>query len=131
MDRRLAGALLAGVVLWAGCGEKPEPSTSPKALQSQAGGGDEEPIRQRVPLVVGRQAIKPARARVDAFLGIRLVIRNASGRRQRIVLRGAETSVPAGAKKNLDVEGQRPGRYRIAGSPTKATATLVVKRTEP
>jgi len=131
MDRRLAGALLAGVVLWAGCGEKPEPSTSPKALQSQAGGGDEEPIRQRVPLVVGRQAIKPARAQVDAFLGIRLVIRNASGRRQRIALRGAETSVPAGASKNLDVDGQRPGRYRIAGSPTKATATLVVKRTEP
>ena len=104
---------------------------SPKALQSQAGGGDEEPIRQRVPLVVGRQAIKPARAQVDAFLGIRLVIRNASGRRQRIALRGAETSVPAGASKNLDVDGQRPGRYRIAGSPTKATATLMVKRTEP
>jgi hypothetical protein len=131
MDRRLAGALLAGVVLWAGCGEKPEPSASPKALQSQAGGGDEEPIRQRVPLVVGRQAIKPARSQVDAFLGIRLVIRNASGRRQRIALRGTETTVPAGASKNLDVGGQRPGRYRIAGSPTKATATLVVKRSEP
>ena len=135
MDRRLAGALLAGVVLWAGCGEKPEPSTSPKALQSQAGGGDEEPIRQRVPLVVGRQAIKPARSQVDAFLGIRLGIRNASGRRQRIEARGAKTpntlTVAKGARANLDLEGLRPGRYRIVGSPTKASATLVVERTAP
>ena len=39
--------------------------------------------------------------------------------------------MPAGASKNLDVEGLRPGRYRIQGEPTKARATLVVKRTEP
>ena len=116
----------------AGCGEKPEPTTPPRAGASQAGeGGDEQPIRQRVPITVGRKAIKPARSQVDAFLGIRLVIRNASGRRQQISLRGAEATVPAGASKNLDVEGQRPGRYRIEGSPTKAVATLVVKRTEP
>jgi len=115
----------------AGCGEKPEPAAPPRALQSQAGGGDEEPLRQRVPITVGKRAIKPVRSQVDAFLGIRLVVRNASGRRQQIVLRGAETTVPAGASKNLDVEGQRPGRYRIEGSPTKATAILVVKRTEP
>jgi hypothetical protein len=118
-------------VVWAGCGEKSEPTTPPRALQSGAGGGDEQPLRQRVPITVGRKAIKPARSQVDAFLGIRLVIRNASGRRQQIALRGAETTVPAGASKNLDVEGQRPGRYRIEGSPTKASATLVVKRTEP
>ena len=64
----------------AGCGEKTEPSaTGPKATQSQAaGGGDEEPIRQRVAITVGKRAIKPARVQVNAFLGIRLIIRNAS-----------------------------------------------------
>ena len=119
----------------AGCGEKSEPSTSPKAVQSQAGGGDEEPIRQRVALTVGKRAIRPARAQVDAFLGIRLVVRNASGRAQRIEVRGAKApnarTVGAGARANLDLEGLRPGRYRIEGEPTKATATLVVKRTTP
>ena len=105
-------------------------------MQSQAGGGgDEEPIRQRVAITVGKRAIKPVRAQVDAFLGIRLVIRNASGREQRIEVRGAKApnarTVGAGARATLDLEGLRPGRYRIQGEPTKATATLVVKRTEP
>ena len=121
----------------AGCGEKPEPSTTaPTARQSQAaGGGDEQPIRQRVAITVGKQSMKPARAQVDAFLGIRLVVRNVSGREQRIEVRGAKAAqavtVRAGARANLDLEGQRPGRYRIQGEPTKATATLVVKRTTP
>ena len=121
----------------AGCGEKSEPSTSttPRALQSDAGGGDEEPIRQRVPIVVGRKAIKPARSQVDAFLGIRLIVRNASGKKQSIEVAGAKAPrtvvVAAGKRANLDLEGLRPGSYRIHGEPTKARATLVVKRTTP
>jgi hypothetical protein len=127
-------ALLA--VVLAGCGEKTEPSAPPKATQSQAaGGGDEEPIRQRVAITVGKRAIKPARAQVDAFLGIRLVIRNASGREQQIEVRGAKPprglQIGPGLRANLDLEGLRPGRYRVQGEPTKATATLVVKRTTP
>jgi hypothetical protein len=39
--------------------------------------------------------------------------------------------VGAGKRANLDLEGLRPGSYRIEGSPTKGHATLVVKRTEP
>jgi hypothetical protein len=85
-----------------------------------------------VAITVGKRAIKPARAQVDAFLGIRLVIRNVSGREQRIEVRGARAvKVGAGARATLDLEGLRPGRYRIQGEPTKATATLVVKRTTP
>ena len=118
-----------------GCGEKTEPSTPPKAIKSQAGGGDEEPIRQRAAITVGRRAIKPARVQVDAFLGIRLVIRNASGREQRIEVRGAKPprglQIGPGVRATLDLEGLRPGRYRIQGEPTNARATLVVKRTAP
>jgi prophage tail gpP-like protein len=123
----------------AGCGEKPEPSAPPKARQAQAGGGesgaggggDEEPIRQRVGITVGKRAIRPERSQVDAFLGIRLVIRNASRREQRVEARGAKTTVAAGARKNRDLEGQRPGRVRIKAEPAGARATLLVKRTSP
>ena len=120
----------------AGCGEKSEPAAPPpRAQQSGAGGGDEEPIRQRVPITVGRQAIKPARSQVDAFLGIRLVVRNASRRKQVIGVKGARApsaiEVGKGRRATLDLEGLRPGRYRIEGKPTDARATLVVKRSEP
>ena len=121
----------------AGCGEKPEPSgTAPKARQSQAaGGGDEQPIRQRVAITLGKQAMKPARAQADAFLGIRLVVRNVSGRAQIVEVRGAKPTqgiqVAKGVSARLDLEGLRPGSYRIEGKPTKAHATLVVKRSTP
>ena len=121
----------------AGCGEKPEPSaTAPKARQSQAaGGGDEQPIRQRVAITLGKRAMKPATAQVDAFLGIRLVVRNASGRAQIVEIRGAKPTqgiqVAKGVSARLDLEGLRPGSYRIQGKPTKAHATLVVKRSAP
>jgi hypothetical protein len=118
----------------AGCGEKPEPSTTaPKARQSQAGGGDEQPIRQRVAITLGKRAMKPASAQVDAFLGIRLVVRNASGRAQIVEVRGAKPTqgiqVAKGVSARLDLEGLRPGSYRIQGKPTRARATLVVKKT--
>lgn len=123
-------------VALAGCGEKPEPTvTGPKARTSQAGGGDEQPIRQRVAITVGKQAMKPARAQVDAFLGIRLVVRNVSGRAQIVEVRGAKPTqgiqVAKGVTARLDLEGLRPGSYRIQGKPTKAHATLVVKRSAP
>jgi hypothetical protein len=121
----------------AGCGEKPEPSaTAPKARSSQAaGGGDEQPIRQRVSITVGKSAIKPERVQVDAFLGIRLLVRNTSGRAQIVEVRGAKPTqgiqVAKGVRARLDLEGLRPGSYRIQGKPTKAHATLVVKRSAP
>jgi hypothetical protein len=121
----------------AGCGEKPEPSTTaPKARTSQAaGGGDEQPIRQRVAITLGKRAMKPASAQVDAFLGIRLVVRNASGRAQVVEVRGAKPTqgirVAKGVSARLDLEGLRPGSYRIEGRPTKARARLVVKKTKP
>ena len=120
----------------AGCGEKPEPSTTaPKARQSQAGGGDEQPIRQRVAITLGKRAMKPASAQVDAFLGIRLVVRNTSGRAQIVEIRGAKPTqgiqVAKGVSARLDLEGLRPGSYRIQGKPTKAHAALVVKKTTP
>ena len=92
----------------AGCGEKPEPSTTaPKARQSQAGGGDEQPIRQRVAITLGKRAMKPASAQVDAFLGIRLVVRNASGRAQIVEVRGAKPTqgiqVAKGVSARLDL----------------------------
>jgi hypothetical protein len=139
MDRRLAGVLLAGVVLCAGCGEKPEPSTStsPRAVQSQAGGGgDEEPIAQRVRLTVGNEAIRPKRATVDAFLGIRLLVRNESRRRQTVSLVGAkpkrEISVDGrGGQGTLDLVGRRPGRVRVKAEPAGAQTVVVIKKTTP
>ena len=64
--------------------------------------------------------MKPARAQVDAFLGIRLVVRNASGRAQIVEVRGAKPTqgiqVAKGVTARLDLEGLRPGSYRIQGS---------------
>ena len=124
-------------VALAGCGEKPEPSaTAPKARQSLA---DRLLVaaagRLRVAITLGKQAMKPARARADAFLGIRLVVRNLSGRAQIVEVRGAKPTqgiqVAKGVSARLDLEGLRPGSYRIEGKPTKAHATLVVKRSAP
>jgi hypothetical protein len=121
----------------AGCGEKSEPTvTGPRARTSQAaGGGDEQPIRQRVAITLGKRAMKPATARVDAFLGIRLVVRNASGRAQVVEVKGAKPTqgiqVAKGVSARLDLEGLRPGSYRIHGRPTRAHATLVVTKTTP
>jgi hypothetical protein len=121
----------------AGCGEKSEPTvTGPRARTSQAaGGGDEQPIRQRVAITLGKRAMKPATARVDAFLGIRLVVRNASGRAQVVEVKGAKPTqgiqVAKGVSARLDLEGLRPGSYRIQGRPTRAHATLVVTKTTP
>jgi hypothetical protein len=88
-----------------------------------------------VRLTVTKASIKPARSRVDAFLGIRLVVRNTTGRKQRVVVPQAKLpraiEVGAGKRANLDLEGLRPGTYRIEGSPTKGRASLMVKRTEP
>jgi hypothetical protein len=79
--------------------------------------------------------MKPSEAHVDAFLGIRLIVRNASGRAQIVEVRGAKPTqgiqVGKGVRARLDLEGLRPGRYRIQGKPTKASATLVVKRSAP
>ncbi len=73
--------------------------------------------------------------RVDAFLGIRLIIRNASGREQLIEVRGAKPprglEIGPGLRANLDLEGLRPGRYRIQGEPTNGRATLLVRRSTP
>jgi hypothetical protein len=88
-----------------------------------------------VSITVGKRAIKPASARVDAFLGIRLIVRNASGRAQIVQVRGAKPTqgiqVGKGVRAQLDLEGLRPGSYRIEGKPTRAHATLVVRRSAP
>ena len=85
-------------------------------------------------ITVGKRAIKPARVQTNAFLGIRLIIRNASGREQRVEVRGAKAprtrTVGAGQRENLDLEGLRPGRYRIVAEPA-GSSLLVVKRTTP
>jgi hypothetical protein len=104
-------------------------------VQSQAaGGGDEEPIRQRMAITVGRKAIKPERLEVHAFLGIRLIVRNATRRQQRVSVRGAHApnavKVGAGKRATLDLEGLRPGEYRIVSAPA-GSALLVVRRTTP
>jgi hypothetical protein len=128
--------VLLAVVALAGCGEKDEPSSAPpKARQSQAaGGGDEEPIRQRMAITVGRSSIKPTRVQVNAFLGIRLIVRNATKRKQVVRVRGARPAralqLGAGLKKNLDLEGLRPGSYRIVAEPA-GSGLLVVRRATP
>ena len=62
-------------------------------------------------------------------------MRNASGRAQIVEVRGAKPTqgiqVAKGVSARLDLEGLRPGSYRIQGKPTKAHATLVVKRSAP
>ena len=120
----------------AGCGEKTEPSSAPpKAIKSQAGGGDEEPIRQRVRLRVRDEAIRPKRATVDAFLGVRLLVRNDSRRRQTVSVVGEkpkrEISIEPRGQGTLDLLGRRPGRVRVKATPAGAQATVVIKKTTP
>ena len=62
-------------------------------------------------------------------------MRNASGRAQIVEVRGAKPTqgirVAKGVSARLNLEGLRPGSYRIQGRPTKAHATLVVKKMMP
>ncbi len=85
-------------------------------------------------ITVGREAIKPVRVQVNAFLGIRLIVRNATRREQVVSVRGTRPSrkleVGPGKRANLDLAGLRPGRYRIVSEPA-GSALLVVKRTTP
>ena len=108
----------------------PEPPED--APEAQPGGaGDEEPLRQRVRLTIGADGIRPRRAEVTAFLAVRLVARNDTRREQLVTVVGATPpralSLGRGVRATLDIDGLRPGRYRIRAEPAGA-ATLVVQR---
>jgi hypothetical protein len=111
----------------------PEPPED--APEAQPGGaGDEEPARQRVRLTIVEDGIRPQRVEVTAFLGVRLDVRNDTRREQLVTVVGARPpralSLGRGVRATLDIDGLRPGRYRIRGEPAGA-ATLVVKRSTP
>ena len=158
---RAAAAALAASLLAAGCGERasqspptrtPTPTATPKASptafapsapeapdngpEAQPGGaGDEEAIRQRVRLTVGRdRAIRPRRISLSGFLAVDLSIRNRSGggRLLSITGPGLERGVEIGPGLTVTthLEGLRPGAYRIAVE-EGGRATLVVSIQEP
>ena len=85
-------------------------------------------------ITVVNETIKPARLQVNAFLGIRLIVRNATRRKQVVTVRSPRPSrklaVGPGKRASLDLEGLRPGRYRIVSEPA-GSALLVVKRSTP
>jgi hypothetical protein len=141
---RAQAAAVAACVLAAGCGgsdervSTPTPTPSPATLarpEAEPGGaGDEQPIRQPVRLTVSGDGITPSLVKVSAFLGVELIVRNASSRTQvvtvlRVRPRRALT-VEAGATRRLRLAGLRRGRYRIQ-SAAGARATLVSSLDEP
>jgi hypothetical protein len=87
-----------------------------------------------VRLTVGEAGIRPQRVQVNAFLGIRLVVRNTTKRERLVSVRGARPSrglgVGPGVRATLDLDGLRPGRYRIVAEPG-GSALLVVERPTP
>jgi hypothetical protein len=139
---RAPAAAVAACVLAAGCGgpdervstPTPSPATLARPEAEPGGAGDEQPIRQPVRLTVSRDGITPRLVKVSAFLGVELIVRNASARTQvvtvlRVRPRRALT-VRAGATRRLRLAGLRRGRYRIQ-SAAGARATLVSSLDEP
>jgi hypothetical protein len=137
---RAPAAAVAACVLAAGCGgsdervSTPTPSPAPLARPEPGGAGDEQPIRQPVRLTVSGDGITPSLVKVSAFLGVELIVRNASSRTQVVtVLRVRPRrvlTVEAGATRRLRLAGLRRGRYRIR-SAAGARATLVSSLDEP
>jgi len=145
--RAVLGAALAACLL-AGCGKaddraEPTPTPTPPATptpppngpEAQPGGaGDELPARQQVPLTVGDDGITPKLVKVSAFLGVELVVRNATDREQVVTLLDARparaVSVGAGQTARLRYEGLKRGRYTIEGY-AAGRATLVSSLDEP
>jgi len=107
-------------------------ATQPEA--EPGGAGDEQPIRQPVRLTVRDDGITPQLVKVSAFLGVELIVRNATSRTQVVTLLRARPrrtlSVGAGKTGRLRFAGLRRGRYRIQGS-SGARATLVSSLDEP
>jgi hypothetical protein len=153
MRRRLV--LLAALGLAGGCGDSGEraatatptptptptaartatPSPPPNGPEAEPGGaGDELPLRQAVPLTVGEDGITPRSVKVNALLGVRLVIRNDTPREQVLTVLRARprraVSVGRGETETLDLEGLRPGRYVIEGY-AAGRATLIASIDEP
>jgi hypothetical protein len=134
-------AALAACLLAAGCGGSEERAATPTATASpnrpeaQPGGaGDEQPIRQPVALTVGDDGITPKLFKVSAFLGVELVIRNATAREQVVTVLRARpkraVSIGAGKTGRLRLDGLRRGRYTIEGY-AAGRATLVSSLDEP
>ena len=139
---RALAAALAACLLAAGCGDSGEsasktptptatPEASPTAFAPSApeppedapeaqpgGGGDEAGNAQRVRLTVDdERRISPRRVEVSAFLAIDLAIRNRSSREQLVSVTAAGTKrgvqAGAGLTVTMQLEGLRPGRYRV------------------
>jgi hypothetical protein len=139
---RAPAAALVACLLAAGCGgsdeRAPAPTPSPADLarpEAEPGGaGDELPIRQPVRLTLGDHAIAPKLTKVSAFLGLELIVRNASSRTQVVTVLRARphrsVTVRAGRTGRLRLAGLRRGRYRIQAS-TGARSTLVSSLDEP
>jgi len=145
--RHAPAAALAACLLAAGCGGGSEerastPTPTPRATAKAAtqpeaepgGAGDEQPIRQPVRLTVRDDGITPQLVKVSAFLGVELIVRNATSRTQVVTVLRARPrrtlSVGAGKTGRLRFAGLRRGRYRIQGS-SGARATLVSSLDEP
>ena len=144
---RAPAAALAACLLVAGCGgseeraSTPTPTPTPPAAKAATqpeaepgGAGDEQPIRQPVRLTVRDDTITPELTKVSAFLGVELIVRNATSRTQVVTVLRAKPrralTVRAGKTGRLRLAGLRRGRYRIQGS-SGARATLVSSLDEP
>jgi hypothetical protein len=111
------------------------PSPPPNGPEAQPGGaGDELPLRLPVRLTVGEDGITPGQVKVNALLGVRLVVRNDTSREQVITVLRARprraVSIARGATGTLDLDGLRPGRYVIEGY-AAGRAMLVASIAEP
>ena len=143
------------LVALAGCGSDDEPAATPEAStpaplpsveptatatptptatadpEDQPGGaGDEEEARVRARFRVTPKGISPPQVSVPAFLAIELVVDSYLAEPFVVRLEGAPPlPVGAGRTARVDVEGRRPGRYRIDFG--EAGQALLITGTEP
>ena len=109
----------------------PTPTATPTPAEDQPGGaGDEEEARVPVRYRVTPKGISPRQVSVPAFLALELIVDSYLAEPFVVRLDGAPPlEVGAGRTARMDLEGRRPGTYRIEFG--DAGQALLVTGAEP
>ena len=92
----------------------PAPTKTPGPEDQPGGAGDEEEARVPVRFRVTPKGITPRQVSVPAFLALELIVDSYLAEPFVVRLEGAPPlDVGAGRTARMDLEGRRPGRYRI------------------
>lgn len=103
------------------------PAATP-TVAPEAEAGDEAGNRVEVRFALLGRRIDPDRREVPAFLGLTLVLRNASGAARTVQLDGNPVAdVAPGATEVVEVEGLQPGEHLLSAG-VSALATIDARR---